>query len=157
MRAASAEGPDKLGEALNELYDQTLDALLNDLNTPVALAKALEGAKLILKEGESMSKASAESGLLFLDKINAILGIVRSDYGLATPVQEEIDIDEERGARGGGDFGRGGVLRLGGRRGLVGGFLLEDAPELFQQRLDALPRRAAGPWNSRPPPTTCSP
>ncbi|HJP83911.1 MAG TPA: cysteine--tRNA ligase [Fimbriimonadaceae bacterium] len=95
VRAASAEGPDKLGEALNELYEQTLDALLNDLNTPVALAKALEGAKLILKEGEGMSKSSAESGMLFLDKINAILGIVRSDYGLATPVQEEVDIDED--------------------------------------------------------------
>ncbi len=79
--SATKEGPDSLGPSLADLYSQTLDALCNDLNTPVALAKALEGTKLILKEGEEITLASAASARKFLDGVNDLLGIVRSNYG----------------------------------------------------------------------------
>lgn len=77
--ARGSEGEDLVGETLRELYDEAQDAMLDDLNTSVALAKALEGTRVILREGESMSAASAQSAKAFLDKINELLGIVRRD------------------------------------------------------------------------------
>lgn len=84
--SASVDGPDHLGPALDDLYSQTLEALCNDLNTPVALAKALEGARMIIKEGDGISKTSGESAKRFLDGINDLLGIVRSSYDDPEPV-----------------------------------------------------------------------
>jgi cysteinyl-tRNA synthetase len=120
--SASAEGPDTLGAALDDLYDQTLEALLNDLNTPVALAKALEGAKLIIKEGEGLSKASGESAKRFLDGINNLLGIVRSEYGeenapakpaapAVDPAVIEAKIVERAEAKKAKDFARADAIR----------------------------------------------
>ncbi len=95
---AKEEGPDTLGGTLDDLYEQALEAMTNDLNTPVALAKSLEGAKLIAKEGEGMTKTSAESALRFLGRINDLLGIVRSEYGIEQSEDEapapDIDTSE---------------------------------------------------------------
>jgi cysteinyl-tRNA synthetase len=71
-------GEDDLGD-LTQLYDQALTAMCDDLNTSVALAKALEGTKAILGQGVSLSAASAQSAKSFLDKINDLLGVVRRD------------------------------------------------------------------------------
>jgi cysteinyl-tRNA synthetase len=119
---ATLEGPDSLGAALDDLYDQALDALCDNLNTPVALAKGLEGAKLILKEGDGLTKASAESAKRFLDGINGLLGIVRSEYGEEEPCAqvtepaisaEEIEakIAERAEAKKAKDFGRADAIR----------------------------------------------
>lgn len=78
--SATLEGEDTLGPTLDDIYNQALEALCNDLNTPVALAKGLEGAKLIIKEGDQLTKQSAVSAKRFLDGINNLLGIVRSEY-----------------------------------------------------------------------------
>jgi cysteinyl-tRNA synthetase len=78
---AGAPGEDELAGPLEELYTEALEAMLNDLNTAVALAKALEGAKLIARHQDALSGSSARSALTYLDRINALLGIVRSDYG----------------------------------------------------------------------------
>jgi cysteinyl-tRNA synthetase len=83
--AASAEGEDKLGTALQDLYDEALDAMCNDLNTAVALAKALEGARLIQRDADGMTRASAASGAKFLDDINALLGIVHHEREIGAP------------------------------------------------------------------------
>ena len=119
--AATGEGPDVLGETLDDLYSQALDALLNDLNTPVALAKGLEGARLIIKEGGAISKASGESAKRFLDGINNLLGVVRSDYGGANspsvqaPQVDEIwigkMIEERAMAKKSKDFARADAIR----------------------------------------------
>lgn len=89
------EGDDSIGGALEDLYDQALDAMTNDLNTSVALAKALEGTRVILRESETMTRASAESGKRYLDRINALLGIVRHEHALLcepiTPAAPTID------------------------------------------------------------------
>ncbi len=94
----NVEGPDEIGEALRELYELALDSMTNDLNTSVALAKALEGTKVILREGEALSKASALSGKLYLDKINALLGIVRLERELdSKPIETPTSkVDEVR-------------------------------------------------------------
>ena len=133
---ASQEGPDSLVTALDDLYDQTLEALCNDLNTPVALAKSLEGVKLIIKEGESMSGASGKSAKRFLDSINGLLGIVRSDYGLQ--VQKAADdlgadvawiqgkIAERAEAKRAKDFARADAIRAEVESA---GIELRDSPE----------------------------
>ncbi len=95
------DGEDAIGAALDDLYEQALDAMTNDLNTSVALAKALEGTRVILRESESLSKASAASGKRYLDRINDLLGIVRHDRELhcqeiapATPKVDEARIEK---------------------------------------------------------------
>ena len=74
------DGPDQFGEALGACYERALHALLDDLNTPLAIASALEGAKLIAKH-TSLSKASAQHIQRWLDDINAILGLFKYDNG----------------------------------------------------------------------------
>lgn len=72
---------DLIGPELQRLYEDALDAMCDDLNTSVALAKGFEGTKVILREGETLLAASRRSAQEFLDKINGLLGIVESDYG----------------------------------------------------------------------------
>lgn len=132
---ATLEGPDTLGPTLDDLYDQALEALCNDLNTPVALAKGLEGARMILKEGEKLTKASGESSRRFLDGINSLLGIVRSEYDeevivrVAAPAVDpawiESKIAERAEAKKAKDFATADAIRqeLDGR-----GIELRDSP-----------------------------
>ena len=77
-----------------------------DLNTSVALAKGLEGARAIGREGEAMSGASAGAAVAFLDRFNALLGVVRSEYDLPAAAKEEPKVDVA--ASGGADRGAGG-------------------------------------------------
>jgi len=116
------DGPDVIGSALDDLYEQALDSMTNDLNTSVALAKALEVTRVILREAESLSKASAESGKRYLDRINALLGIVRLERELdCKPVEVaalKIDeakinalIEERTAAKKARDFARADEIR----------------------------------------------
>lgn len=93
---ANAPGEDVVCEQLGELYEQMLDAMCENLNTSVALAKALEGTRVILRESEGLNGASARSAKEFLDKTNALLGIVRSDEpgctGVSSVKGPEVDV-----------------------------------------------------------------
>lgn len=91
---SAAPGDDSVGPELRRLADEVLDALCDDLNTSVAIAKALEGTKVILREESSLSAAGGASALAFLDRINALLGIVRSEYGEAAEPQRKTGVDE---------------------------------------------------------------
>jgi cysteinyl-tRNA synthetase len=95
---AGLAGDDAIGAALDDLYEQALDAMTNDLNTSVALAKALEGTRVILREADNLTKASAESGMRYLDRINNLLGIVRHDHELiCKPIEPAAPkVDEAR-------------------------------------------------------------
>lgn len=120
--AANAPGDDSIGTDLNELYDASLAAMCDNLNTSVALAKALEGTRVILREGESLSAASAKSGEAFLNKVNGLLGIVKHDNGYddkpcgdkglnidETAVQTKVD--ERNAAKKAKDFKRSDAIR----------------------------------------------
>lgn len=72
-------GGDSIGEELRALYSDTLDAMCDDLNTSVALAKAYEGTKVILRQS-TLNAAEGRSALEFIGNVNALLGIVYSDY-----------------------------------------------------------------------------
>lgn len=132
---ADRPGDDALSGLLSGLYEAELDAMASDLNTSVALAKALEGARAIAREGESLSGASAKSALRFLDLTNALLGIVRSDYDLVAPENEgpkldvpkiEALIEERQAAKKAKDFKRADELR-GEIEGM--GVELRDTPQ----------------------------
>ncbi|MBC8065404.1 MAG: cysteine--tRNA ligase [Chlorobia bacterium] len=121
-KSSSGDGPDTLGPMLDDLYNQTLEALCNDLNTPVALAKALEGARTIIKEGDSITRATGDSAKRFLDGVNSLLGIVYSEYDDGfTAIQAsapnvdasliEAKIVERAEAKASKDFARADAIR----------------------------------------------
>lgn len=91
---AGRPGPDVLAETLDEAYAEALAGMADDLNTPVALAAAYRGANAILgrHRQEPLSAASAESAARFLDRINDLLGIVRSEGGAedAAPAEDPL-------------------------------------------------------------------
>jgi cysteinyl-tRNA synthetase len=80
-------GPDHLGPRLEQAYDAALAAMADDLNTPVAIAAALRGVGAITSmnaqaeanDDGGLSGDAARSAEAFLDKINALLGIVRPE------------------------------------------------------------------------------
>jgi cysteinyl-tRNA synthetase len=65
-----------------------LAALLDDLNTPEAIAAAIEGAKLIQGLGDNLNAASARSALSFIETTNDLLGIVHHE---TAPVQDNSE------------------------------------------------------------------
>ena len=106
-------------ESLRDLYDEVLDAMCDNLNTSVALAKALEGTRVILRES-SLDLAMAEASLKFLTDVNNLLGIVYSDRDVpgvantASSVPEawiEQKIQERAEAKANKDFARADHVR----------------------------------------------
>ncbi len=71
----------ELGSRLTEIADRTLAALLDDLNTPAALATSLEGIKLL--EQLRMSPSTATAALDYLGRMESLLGIAM-DQGAET-------------------------------------------------------------------------
>ena len=93
--AVGGSGNDLPGERLDALYAQVLEAMLDDLNTPAAIAASIEGTRLILGFGNDLSAASARAAKAWLTKINDLLGIAFHDaphdalHGLRdTPARE---------------------------------------------------------------------
>lgn len=76
-----------LGETLDALYGEALAAMCDDLNTSVAIAKAVEGAKTLLRL-KSLGPDEAASASWFLQMVNSLLGVVR---GARTTCAEEPD------------------------------------------------------------------
>lgn len=117
---ANPAGDDTLGQTLSVLYSEALDAMCDNLNTSVALAKALEGAKLIAREGESMNATTAGSAAKFFSQINELLGIIRSESGVVPtvaapsgPTDAEIDalVEARNAAKKSKDFAAADQLR----------------------------------------------
>lgn len=94
--ASGKPGQDAIGADLLGIFDEALDAMCSDLNTSIALAKALEGARLILREADAMSAASGQSAKDFMDKINALLGVVRHERAVDSLVAAEPQVDGAR-------------------------------------------------------------
>jgi cysteinyl-tRNA synthetase len=115
------DGPDTLGAELDAVYEEALDAMCENLNTSVAVARALEGAKIVLA-AEGMTKATGEAAVRFFDRINDLLGLVRPIYDHATPCDEPekpaVDeariqslIEERAAAKKAKDFARADQIR----------------------------------------------
>jgi cysteinyl-tRNA synthetase len=116
-----ADGDDALGGSLDTIYQEALQAMANDLNTPVALSKAIEGARLILREGDGMSAKSGQSAVEFMEKINDLLGVVHHFSGnptVAAVVEPAVDearirslIEQRAAAKKAKDFARADAIR----------------------------------------------
>ena len=120
LKSGSA-GPDEFGEILDACYQRTLHAMLDDLNTPLAFASAIEGAKGVEK-ATSLSQASAKSVQEWLDKTNALLGLFKYDNGYAPASggsTEEVDpaerfkplLEARQAARNARDYARADEIR----------------------------------------------
>ncbi len=100
--ASDVEGEATFVDSLDSLYQETLDGMCDNLNTSVALAKSLEGTRVILREN-ALSKPMAEAAVQFLDRVNALLGIVRHDEEIAAPIQvakvDKVWVEERIAAR----------------------------------------------------------
>ncbi|MDK3157574.1 hypothetical protein QPK87_13460 [Kamptonema cortianum] len=121
---------------LGKIYDEMLGAMLNDLNTSVAIAKALEGVKVILKQPQLSSEIAAEAKW-FLQKTNQLLGIVSHDYPddcdkpadvetLVDGQSVEFWIQERQAAKMAKDFSTADEIR---NKLVAAGIELRDAPE----------------------------
>jgi cysteinyl-tRNA synthetase len=122
--AADATGEDPLGEDLQSIYDRTLAAMCDDLNTPAATAAALEGVKRI-EQTDRLSGAAARSARTWLDRTNALLGIIESEHAAtdrtgpdegsdpAAQWDEAVDglLDERETARAEGEYARADAIR----------------------------------------------
>lgn len=88
-------GEDSIGEDLTVAYEEALDAMCDNLNTSVALAKALEGTKIILRVGDTMSAQSGQAALEFINKVNNLLGFVENQHGIQPNGESAHDFDAE--------------------------------------------------------------
>lgn len=91
---ADGEGENIFGTELKALYESALEAMCDDLNTAVAIAKALEGANLIRKQPGTLNKASSSCASEFLENVNLLLGLVKGIYNLPIPMAPEPSINE---------------------------------------------------------------
>jgi cysteinyl-tRNA synthetase len=132
--AASGDGEDTLGEELGGLFDDALEAMCSDLNTPVAIAKALEGARLITREG-NLNAPTGLSAKTFLERVELLLGIIGPLETAPEPVQSLPAVDEIRilgqvearkTAKAAKDWGQADAIR---KALLEEGVLLTDNPD----------------------------
>ncbi|MEQ1822189.1 MAG: cysteine--tRNA ligase [Fimbriimonadaceae bacterium] len=80
-------------DSLTSLYEETLDAMCDNLNMSVALGKALEGTRAILRES-TLSSEMGRAGAEFLTKINALLGFIEHDEEIEATASEIHTVDE---------------------------------------------------------------
>jgi len=76
--AEKGAGTDTVSNQLNTIYTHVLEAMLDDLNTPAAIAATLDGIKCIYST--DLSAPSAKAAHTFLKKINALLGIIFHEH-----------------------------------------------------------------------------
>ncbi len=118
--AAQGDGPDALADVLADAGDEMLAAMADDLNTPLALAAAYRGANAVLaaERDGGLSEASGASAMVFLDRVQALLGIVRAatpavaDAG-ADPLAAEVEplLAQRAEARAAKDWPRADAIR----------------------------------------------
>ncbi|NBC87215.1 MAG: cysteine--tRNA ligase [Bacteroidetes bacterium] len=110
-----------LAESLRESYEEALDAMCDDLNTPGSLAAALKGVKAI-EQADSLSAADARTATEWLHDINNLLGIVEPQHAATERTggsdgdddfaeQVESLIRERADARSAGDYDRADAIR----------------------------------------------
>ncbi len=112
-------GDTALADELKGIYNRTLAAMCDDLNTPAALAAALEGARRL--QHADLDAPSARAAQKWLDQTNALLGIVYSDYETPAapedeaddPLAEEVEalLEKREAARAEKDYQRADALR----------------------------------------------
>ncbi len=91
ISAGPSTGPDRLGEKLDAVYERTLAAMCDDLNTPLAFASALEGVKLIHGLGDNLNAVSARAAMEWLDQTNHLLGFLAHDEPVEAAAPDPVE------------------------------------------------------------------
>jgi cysteinyl-tRNA synthetase len=126
------------GHELAGLYEDCLAAMLEDLNTSVAIAKALEGAKAI-NRNTSPSYEERAYASWFLSRVNGLLGVVEYDngYSVAEVIESKAEemvegksvddwVAERTAAKAAREFSRADEIRVMLN---AAGIELRDSPE----------------------------
>lgn len=120
----------ELAASFETLYGEALDAMCDDLNTSVALAKALEGVSEIFRAGERLGGDSARAALGFLDRIDALLGIAPPEEDATATANNDGAVSElveaRQAAKAARDFAKADALRAEIE---ALGYELRDTPE----------------------------
>lgn len=113
-------GSDEIQRALASSYESALSAMLDDLNTPKALAAALEGVKAV-ERSKTLTSADADQILDWLSQIDSLFGFIHAEAeGMESPgtsVQDELSttveslIEERADARSRKDWARADEIR----------------------------------------------
>lgn len=114
--APPSDGADWITPKLADNYQQVLGAMCNDLNTPEALAKALDGLKLIGAQVDKMTQIQLRAAQEWFEKIAQLLGFLRfsnpeeasSDAQLVQAQALAIELDAARAQK---DFDTADALR----------------------------------------------
>ncbi|GAB5534783.1 MAG: cysteine--tRNA ligase [Rubricoccaceae bacterium] len=119
--STSIENSDAFESALDDAYAEALNAMADDLNTPVALAASLRGTNEILTHHRNggLSASSAQAASEYLDKVQALLGIVHPDTDSPVPAEatdelaETVErlLQERTEARAAKDWARADAIR----------------------------------------------
>lgn len=91
LASNAEEGKDFLADRLAKNYDSILDAMLDNLNTPQAIALAHTGQKMIQGASANMGKLAAQSAKDWFKKVNDLLGFI----AYQTPVEQKEAVDPE--------------------------------------------------------------
>ncbi|MCX7800450.1 MAG: cysteine--tRNA ligase [Fimbriimonadales bacterium] len=131
-------------ESLQRLARELLEAMCDDLNTSVALAKALGGTSVIFKAGDAMTAEDGAAALAFLDEVQALLGIVRPEHeGVQAPTGPRVDeeriealIAERAAAKKARDYAKADAIRAQLEKE---GIELRDTPDGTHWRVRSAP------------------
>lgn len=108
----------EMGHALKSTYDRALESMLDDLNTPSALAALFGGTKMILGKASDLDEEGRSSVRHWLADMNALLGVVYSEErdtsdSEVDPLAAQVDplLVERDTARKEGDWSRADEIR----------------------------------------------
>jgi cysteinyl-tRNA synthetase len=117
--SAPIEYGGEMGGALQAIYNRALDAMTDDLNTPLALAALFGGTKVIQSGLKGASEADLASVRSWLKQMNDLLGVVHT-AGSKKNQTEEVDelgalveplLQARQQARADGNWGRADEIR----------------------------------------------
>ncbi len=115
---SDSEYAEETGQALKAMYERAFQAMLEDLNTPSALAALFGGTKMLLGKADSLDEKGKSSARKWLADMNALLGVVfhnveRPDSEEADPLAETVEplLADRDLARQNGDWARADEIR----------------------------------------------
>lgn len=114
---ASGSGNSSIAATLTEITDRLLTSMMDDINTPEAIAAMIEGSKLVVAAGD-LSADDVAAGKLFIARVNNLLGLL-PDLGESASTQSDTDfaarveslLEERTAARASKDFARADAIR----------------------------------------------
>lgn len=110
-------GDSDIAAKIAKCTERILDAFLDDLNTPEAIAAMIEGSKLILATGD-LSRADVDAGAAFITRVDNLLGLLpdldnTDNSGAGDDFARRVEslLEERTAARAAKNFSRADEIR----------------------------------------------